>query len=122
MISGEKGWVFFMRFLLLPVSGRVQGQEQLSHSARAVVFPSLADQEALGTMEIKLRWPLIVQESFRLGQNSGKRSGFILSELVPLPKLAVWKQQHEIESTATGSKPAHLHGMTQRLETHLTCK
>jgi len=43
------------------------GQEQLSHSAGALVFPSLTDQEALGSMEIKPRQLFIAQESAALG-------------------------------------------------------
>lgn len=65
--SQEKRFFFFVRFLLLPVSGQVQVKNSFSHSAGALVFPSSADQEALGSMEIKLRQSFTVQESFALG-------------------------------------------------------
>lgn len=58
---------FLVRFLLLPVSGQVQVKNSFSHSAGALVFPSSADREALGSMEIKLRRSFTVQESFALG-------------------------------------------------------
>lgn len=56
-----------MRFLLLPVSRQVQVKDRFSHSAGALVFPSTMDWEVLGSMEIKLRWAFIGQESSALG-------------------------------------------------------
>lgn len=54
------------------------GQEQLSHSAGALVFPSPTGQEALGSMEIKLRQPFTVQESTALGWVKATARGHFL--------------------------------------------
>lgn len=60
-------WVFFCEISITSCFWSGSGQEQLSHSAGALVFPSLMGQEALGSMEIKLRQPFTVQESTALG-------------------------------------------------------
>lgn len=54
------------------------GQEELSHSAGALVFPSLTGQEALGSMEIKLRQPFTVQGSIALGWVKAMARGHFL--------------------------------------------
>lgn len=54
------------------------GQEQLSHSAGALVFPSPTDQEALGSTELKPRQPLLGQESAALGWVGATGRGRVL--------------------------------------------
>lgn len=54
---------------------------------------------------------------FGLGQSSGQRSIFILSELVPAFKVAAGKYQPEIGEYGNGSELRHLCGVTPRSET-----
>lgn len=75
--SQEKRF-FFCEISITSCFWSGSGQEQLSHSAGALVFPSPMGQEAPGSLEIKLREPLAVQESTALGWVKAAARGQVL--------------------------------------------
>lgn len=80
------------------------GQEQLSHSAGALVFPSPTDQEALGSMEIEPRQPFTVQESTALGWVGamGKGQSLFCLNWFLCPKRQYGNNSVGDEATVTG--------------------
>lgn len=95
---------FFGEISIISCFWSGSGQEQLSHSAGALVFPFPADQEALGSMEIKPRQPFIVQESTALGWvgATGKGRFLFCLNLFLCPKWQYGNNSVRYGTTVTG--------------------